>query len=183
MSNTIRSLDDLYKLASNDIKGKEGNILIVVNNIPQTSKSNDIIGNCLQEWLPAWFKDNGLNLESNEHTQKFPDFIAHFDDKSYDMDIKCWNYNKRPSFDIANLDSFYTTTWSDPSKIFAKYLIIGYTPTRHGFKITDIFLKNLWEITSKSTKYPIGLQVKKNKPYAIRPCDFVKKPNEVFNDP
>jgi hypothetical protein len=43
-------------------------------------------------------------------------------------------------------------------------------------------LKSLWEITSKTAKYPIGLQVKQGRPYAIRPYAFHKKPNDSFAD-
>jgi len=38
----------------------------------------------------------------------------------------------------------------------------------------------IWEITSKATKYPIGLQVKQNRPYAIRPFAFHKSPEKSF---
>lgn len=180
---SINSVEDLYQLAKNDIKGKPGSIMIYVDGIPHVSSSNDIVGNCLQEWLPAWFKDNGLHLIANEETQKFPDFTAIFGEKRVAMDIKCWNYGKTPAFDLANFDSFYRTTWSDPSKIFAKYLIIGYEPNAHGFKIMDVFLKNMWEIMSNTTKYPIGLQVKQGSPYAMRPSNFLKKKDKMFKSP
>lgn len=180
----IKSLDELYQLALSDIKGKPGSIMIYVDGIPQVSHTNDIIGNCLQEWLPAWFKDHGLDMQETEKTQEFPDFTANFGNEHYPMDIKCWNYDNSPAFDLANFDSFYRTTWNDPIKIFAKYLIIGYRPTSHGFEIVDIFLKNIWDITSKSSRgqYPIGLQVKQSRPYAIRPYNFVKKPGASFKN-
>ena len=44
----------------------------------------------------------------------------------------------------------------------------------HGFKIQEIYLKRIWEITSKSQKYPLGIQVKQGNPYAIRPFAFHK---------
>lgn len=179
----ISSLEELYELALSDIKGKPGSIVIYVDGIPKVSHSNDIIGNCLQEWLPAWFIDHGLDLKATAQTQKFPDFTADFGDKTYSMDIKCWNYNNTPAFDLANFDSFYRTTWSDPSKIFAKYLAISYKPTDHGFSIADIFLKSIWEITGPSRKYPIGLQVKQNNPYAIRPCNFTNAAIPTFKSP
>ena len=61
-------------------------------------------------------------------------------------------------------------------------MIFGYKPTTHGFVIENIYLKNLWEITGKVQKYPIGLQVKQGRPFAIRPIPFHKRPNASFGD-
>jgi hypothetical protein len=177
---SLQPLEGLYKKALEKIKGERGNIVINIGNIPKVSKSNDIIGNCVQEWIPQWLEDEGLTLESNKKTQSFPDFTAIIDGKRYDMEVKCWNYNNAPAFDIANFNGFYRETYSDPAKLYAKYLIFGYAPTKHGFEIKDIFLKNLWDITTNSQKYPIGLQVKQGQPYAIRPFSFHKTPKKSF---
>lgn len=179
----IQSLKEMELLLKEDILHKGGNITISIGDIPKISHTRDIIGNCLQEWLPQWFQDNGLDLEANKSTQTFPDFVAHFADKSEMVDIKCWNYLNNPSFDIANFDSFYTVVYDKPDKLFAKYLTIGYAPTLHGFTIEYINLLNMWQIVGKSTKYPLSLQVKRNRPYAIRPINFSKGPDKAFNDP
>lgn len=183
MNNSIQSLKDMEKLLKEKILDQSENIVINLIGIPKISRSNDIIGNCLQEWLPEWFKDNGLDLKANKDTQSFPDFVAHFNDHSEMVDIKCWNYNRRPAFDIANFDSFYKTLYNNPAKLFAKYLTIGYTPQKHGFTIDYVELKKLWEITGKSTKYPLSVQVKQKRPYAIRPVNFSKNPEDSFNTP
>lgn len=179
--NNIESLDDLSKLLGAEVYKKQGSIMIYVGGIPQISHSNDIVGNSLQEWLPAWFSDNGLDLTPNEHTQAFPDFMAHFKNENIPMDIKCWNFNAQPAFDIANFDSFYRTTYTDPEKITAKYLVIGYKPNEHGFTIEYVDLKDLWELLGKTKTKPMNLQVKQGKPYAIRPINF-RKPENAFND-
>ena len=176
----MKSLEELYKKAVDDIKGEKGVITINIGGIPKTSKSNDIIGNCVQEWIPQWLTDNGLDLEANESSQSFPDFTANINGIKYDMEIKCWNYTNSPAFDIANFDGFYREIFTHPNKLHAKYLIFGYTPTTHGFQIDNIYLKSLWEITSKAQKYPIGLQVKQSRPYAIRPFPFHKIPERSF---
>lgn len=177
----IQTLEELYELAVKEIQGQMGTITIQIAGIPKISNSNDIIGNCVQEWIPQWLEDNGLNLYSNEHTQQFPDFTATIDGKVYDMEVKCWNYNCNPGFDIANFDSFYQTIFKNPKKLNAKYLIFGYTPTTHGFRIEKIYLKNIWEITKASRNYPIGLQVKRSRPYALRPYAFHKRPDDSFS--
>lgn len=181
IKDSIESLDELSNLLRKKVHHKQGSIVIYVDGIPQISHSNDIVGNSLQEWLPAWFSDNGLDLTPNEHTQTFPDFMAHFTDKDIPMDIKCWNFDAQPAFDIANFDSFYRTTYTDPEKITAKYLVIGYKPNKHGFTIEYVDLKNLWELLGKTKTKPLNLQVKQGKPYAIRPINFKKKENG-FND-
>jgi len=176
------SLEQLHKKAIESIKGEKGVITINIGGIPKTSKSNSIIGNCVQEWIPQWLEDNGLKLEPNTHTQSFPDFTADIGGKKYDMEVKCWNYNNSPAFDISNFDGFYREIYINPAKLYAKYLIFAYKPTTHGFIIENIYLKNLWEITGKSVKYPIGLQVKQGRPFAIRPVPFHKFPEKAFED-
>lgn len=178
----LKSLEELYNKAIKDIQDQKGVIQITIGGIPKISKSNDIIGNCVQEWIPQWLEDNGILLYSNEKSQSFPDFTADISGKKYDMEVKCWNYANAPAFDIANFDGFYREIYTQPNKLYAKYLIFGYIPIKHGFKIENIYLKNLWEITSRSRQYPIGLQVKQGRPYAIRPYPFHNKPDESFSD-
>lgn len=178
----LHTLDDLYQLALKDIKGKKGIITISIDSIPKVSKSNDIIGNCVQEWIPQWLEDNGLCLDSNEHTQSFPDFTAVIDGKKYDMEVKCWNVNNAPGFDLANFDGFYREIYKDPHKLNAKYLVFAYRPNLHGFEIVDIFLKNIWELTAPTRQYPIGLQNKQGRIYAIRPFNFYRKPEGSFKN-
>ena len=178
----LKSLEELHEKAIKEIKGEKGVITINIAGIPKISHSNDVIGNCVQEWIPQWLEDNGIKLDKNENSQKFPDFTANINDKKYDMEVKCWNYQNSPAFDIANFDGFYREVFTDPSKLYAKYLIFGYTPNKHGFQINDIFLKNIWEITAPSRSYPIGLQVKQGIPYAIRPFPFHKTSEKAFSN-
>ena len=178
----LQSLEELYNKAVMDIKGEKGVITINIAGIPKTSKSNDIIGNCVQEWIPQWLEDNGLRLEANDKTQVFPDFTAVIRGKRYDMEVKSWNSTANPAFDISNFNGFYREIYSRPNKLHAKYLIFAYTPTTHGFQIDDVYLKNLWEITSPAHKYPIGLQVKQGQPYAIRPFAFHTNPDKSFSN-
>ncbi|MCL2015221.1 MAG: hypothetical protein FWG68_03125 [Defluviitaleaceae bacterium] len=47
-------------------------------------------------------------LAKNEHSQQFPDFSANINGKNYDMEVKCWNYENSPAFDIANFERHKT---------------------------------------------------------------------------
>ncbi len=49
-----------------------------------------------------------------------------------------------------------------------------------GFTVEKVYLKHIWEITAPAKKYPIGIQVKRNNPYALRPFNFHKKPDKCF---
>ncbi|MBT8897298.1 NgoBV family restriction endonuclease [Lactobacillus delbrueckii subsp. bulgaricus] len=178
----ISNIEQLKKLLTKEILNQNGAITITINAIAEISHSNDIVGNCLQEWLPEWFEDNGLKIIATDKTQEFPDFTAYFEDEVVPIDIKCWNYENSPAFDIANFDSFYNVLYNDPKKLFAKYMTIGYVPTKHGFTIKYTDIKSLAELLGPSKKYPIGLQVKRGRPYAVRPANFKKKDYKHFEN-
>lgn len=96
------------------------------------------------------------------------------------MDIKSFNTNSNPSFDIANFESFLKRTYDEPTNLFADYFIFEYEPNvenkDYSFTIKEIYLKKIWEIIGtdykKDQTHPITLQEKKKRPYAIRPFNF-----------
>lgn len=180
----INNIIELFNITKEKLEGQNGTITINFANRSHVYSGNDVIGNCLQEWLPNWFQYLGVNIVPGEHTQEFPDFVAIFDNKKYDVEVKAWNYNNNPAFDIANFQSFIESTYASPGKLNAYYFILGYKPMNdgfsEGFKVEKVFLKKIWEITAPSNKYPIGLQVKRNQPYAMRPTAFHKHPDKSF---
>ena len=180
----INNINELFNITKEKLEGQNGTITINFANRSHVYSGNDVIGNCLQEWLPNWFQYLGVNIVPGEHTQEFPDFVAVFDNSNYDVEVKAWNYNNNPAFDIANFQSFIASTYESPSKLDAYYFILGYKPMNdgfsEGFKVEKVFLKKIWEITAPSTKYPIGIQVKRNQPYAMRPTAFHKHPDKSF---
>lgn len=184
--NNISTIEDLFYLTEQRLVGQTGTISINFANRPHTYSGNDVIGNCLQEWLPDWFSFLGVEIFPGRGSQEFPDFVAVFNNNPIDVEVKAWNVNNAPAFDIANFFSFLDTTYSDPGKLNAHYFIIGYRPANDGFSqgftVEKIYLKHLWEITNSSKNYPIGLQVKRGTPYAIRPCNFYNKEHTHFND-
>lgn len=177
----INTIEELFRITQDRLEGQHGTITINFANRSHVYSGNDVIGNCLQEWLPNWFEHLGVDIRSGDNTQSFPDFVANFENISYDVEVKAWNYNNSPAFDIANFSSFLATTYDSPGKLDASYFILGYRPMDDGFSqgfvVEKVYLKHIWEITSPSTKYPIGLQVKRGQPYAMRPFNFPR--NEV----
>lgn len=180
----INDISELYKITKEKLEGQHGTITINFANRSHVYFGNDVIGNCLQEWLPDWFKYLGVNIFHTEQTQAFPDFVIALNEASYDIEVKAWNCNNNPAFDLANFHSFLETTFESPRKIDAYYFILGYKPMDdgfyEGFKVEKIYLKKIWEITSPSKKYPIGIQVKRGQPYAIRPTSFHKNTDKRF---
>lgn len=183
----ISSIEELYTISKDKLIGEHGSISINFANRSHVSASNDIVGNCLQEWLPDWFHYLGVSIKPGPSTQVFPDFVAEFNDQAYEVEIKAWNCNNNPAFDIANFYSFLETTYEKPNKINANYFILGYKPASdnfaEGFTLEKLYLKKLYQICGPSKKYPLNIQVKRNQPYAIRPISFYKEAPKSFNSP
>ena len=182
----INNIEELFRITQDRLEGQHGTITINFANRSHVYSGNDVIGNCLQEWLPNWFEHLGVDIKPGDNTQSFPDFVAHFENVSYDVEVKAWNYNNSPAFDIANFSSFLATTYESPGKLDASYFILGYRPMDDGFSqgfvVEKVYLKHIWQITSPSTKYPIGLQVKRGQPYAMRPFNFSRNGSGGFAD-
>ncbi|MBI6072229.1 NgoBV family restriction endonuclease [Clostridium perfringens] len=182
----IKNIEELFLITKKKLEGQHGTITINFANKTHVYSGNDVIGNCLQEWLPNWFQHLGVDIRPGDNTQSFPDFVANFEDTSYDVEVKAWNYNNSPAFDLANFSSFLDTTYKSPGKLDAHYFILGYEPMddgfSQGFTVKKVYLKHIWEITSPSRKYPIGLQVKRGQPYAMRPFNFARNENNSFNN-
>ena len=51
----IKNLSDLYRVTKSRLEGQHGTITINFANRSHVYSGNDVIGNCLQEWLPNWF--------------------------------------------------------------------------------------------------------------------------------
>lgn len=182
----INSLNELYEITKEKLEGQHGTITITFANRSHVYTGNDVIGNCLQEWLPNWFQFLGVNIKPGSGTQVFPDFVANFNELQYQVEVKTWNINNSPAFDLANFQSFLATTYVSPGKLNAQYFILGYKPDddgfSQGFTVQKVFLKQIWEITSPTLKYPIGLQVKRGAPYAMRPFNFYIHPDRCFKN-
>lgn len=186
---SINNIEELYEITRDELENKYGSIFVNFNNRNVRYTGNDVVGNCLQEWLPNWFEYMGVDIIPNESTQEFPDFVARFTNTHNDVEIKCWNASGSPAFDLANFNSYVRTLYIDPRKLNADYFILGYRPTdpdvdfAEGFQVTNVYLKKIWEMTgpTRISNKPISIQVKYNRPYAIRPTSFHRNTTTVFN--
>jgi hypothetical protein len=168
---------EIYNLLLNDFKIKEqvGSVEIMLGGISAKYNGKDAIGDLLQEWLGEWLIQNGFYFRQPNNTQAFPDFLLTESANSGFLELKTFNADASPAFDIANFDSYCTSLLIIPERIDADYLILSYKMVDAQLAIDNIWLKKVWEITSPSGPDPIKLQVKRSQIYNIRPCTWYSK--------
>jgi type II restriction enzyme len=166
--------DTIYDLLLNEFKIKEqiGSIEINLGGISAKYNGKDAIGNLLQEWLGEWLRQKNFYFRQPINTQEFPDFLLTENSNSGLLELKTFNADAGPAFDIANFDSYCTSLLKIPERIEADYLIFSYKMIDSVLSIDNVWLKKVWEMTSPSGPDPIKLQVKRNQIYNIRPCTW-----------
>lgn len=106
------------------------------------------------------------------NTQVFPDFyLGEHDDREL-LEIKSFDYNKAPNFDVAPFDAYVDSLSKKSYRVDADYLIFGYTLADGVITIREIWLKKIWEITCQSNMCALKVQQKRGKIYNIRPYNF-----------
>ncbi len=171
INNKITALE-IYNQLVNEFKIKEqiGSIEITLGGISAKYNGKDAIGDLLQEWLGEWLNQKGYYFRELAHSQQFPDFLLTESPNSGLLELKTFNADASPAFDIANFGSYCTSLLVIPERIDADYLILSYKMIDAQLSIDNVWLKKVWELTSTSGTDPIKLQVKRNQIYNIRPC-------------
>lgn len=173
MDKKILTAKQLYELLlEKGILAYEGQIKFKLGGTETVIKTRDTIGNSLQSWLGQWLTDNNIYYNEPDNTQEFPDFYLHPTElKNHMMELKSFNNDASPAFDIANFESYCQSLRTKPYRLDADYLIIGYTmDSQTGIiKVKNIWLKKIWEIAGKSNNYALRTQVKRGMIYNIRP--------------
>ncbi len=87
--------------------------------------TTDTVGITLQAWLKQYLINNKIAFCEPLNTQEFPDFFL--DDvasNQHMLEIKAFNYNATPAFDIANFESYCIQTLKkeDPDHLNQKML-------------------------------------------------------------
>lgn len=176
----MNSIHDIKDTLKKELENEQGTITIRLSKINLDIQAKDIIGNTIQEWLGAWFDKKGFQYRVLKNTQEFPDYIIKFNGVESFLEVKTWNYEKGPAFDLANFNSYIDSLNDNPLKIDADYLVFGYITNDKGFMIKDIFTKKIWEMAGESSVDPLKIQNKKGIVYNIRPMSFHKKPQSTF---
>lgn len=165
--------EDIYdKLVNVDhILEINGQIKFYLGNVSIIVKQKDVVGNIMQEWLQGWLDSNGIEYATNENTQIPPDFFLNLEDRTRGLlEVKAFNRNGSPGFDIADFRMYASEIQEKPYMLDVDYLIFGYDMSDDGIvTIKDVWLKKVWEITRRMENYPINLQVKDGVIHKIRP--------------
>lgn len=165
----------LFDKLVNDYKiiGETGVINFTLKDLTISIETKDTIGNLLQEWLKAWFQQMDIEFVENENTQKFPDFYLDSSNKKTGLlEVKSFDWDRGPGFDLANFDSYCNSLLTDAYRIDSDYLILAYQMKGSTLSIKNVWLKKIWELACPSGTYPIKVQEKKNIIYNLRPSTW-----------
>jgi hypothetical protein len=172
MKLTARQLFD--KLV-NDYKiiGETGVINFTLKDLTISVETKDTVGNLLQEWLKAWMTRENIEFEENTNSQTFPDFLLDKQNhKKGLLEVKSFDWNRGPGFDLANFDSYCNSLLENAYRIDSDYLILSYQMQGSRLSIKNIWLKKIWELSCPSGTYPIKVQEKKQVIYNLRPSTW-----------
>jgi len=178
---------EIFTELVNDFKIKEkvGSVEINLGGITAKYNGRDAIGDLLQEWIGNWFDNQNYYYRTKVNTQEFPDFLLDETDDKGLLEIKTFNANATPAFDIANFNSYCKSLLVKPERLDADYLILSYKMENTELKIDNIWLKKVWEIAGTSGTNPINIQTKYKEPYNLRPINWFttrKTTNKAFNN-
>lgn len=159
------------KLSKINFANNKGCITFTLANVSVKINTTDTVGITLQAWVKQFMVDKNIFFIEPANTQEFPDFYLNDIERNRHMlEIKAFNYNATPAFDIANFESYCESVKNKPFRLDADYLIFGYTMETNGdITIKKIWLKKIWEIAGTSQLYPLKTQVKRGMIYNIRP--------------
>ena len=160
---TLINEDKILEI-SGQIKFFLGDVKIIV-------KQKDVVGNIMQEWLEGWLKKRNVAYSVNPNTQMPPDFfLSPRDHKHNLLEIKAFNSDASPGFDIADFTMYSEEIIREPYMLDVDYLIFAYKMSDDGIvTIKNVWLKKVWQITRRMADWPINLQVKKDVVHKIRP--------------
>lgn len=176
--------EEVYNKLVNDDKILEvkGQIRFYLGDVDIIVKQRDVVGNIMQEWLEGWLQKKGIDYMPNPNSQMPPDFYLNPEDTTTDLlEVKAFNNERTPAFDIADFNSFQSEIKEKPYMLHCKYLIFGYNMSDDGYvTIKNLWLKNLWSICRRMEKWPLNLQIKDNVVHKIRPAVWYSEKSPQF---
>jgi len=166
----------------------EGQIKFFFGDVDIIVKQKDVVGNIIQEWMQGWLDMRGIEYAPSQNTQMPPDFFLNPDDRKVNLlEVKAFNKERTPGFDIADFRMFASEVIDKPYMLDADYLVFGYKMTDGVVTVKNLWLKKVWQITCSSAAWPMKLQVKESVVHKIRPGVFYGsratfKPFECLED-
>ena len=165
-------------LLDEEIKSKRGNLTFSLAGIEFPVESRDIVGGVLQEWFEKFLLSKQIFVAKPSNTQDWPDFILSNGDH---LEIKAFNHDASPGFDIANFDAYTRSLIHHPERLDTEHIIFSYVSNAAGISVIDFWLKKAWQMTGPSAKNFLNLQVKQDVPVNIRPKDW-RGAGELFTN-
>lgn len=160
--------EDKIKTVAGQIKFHLGDVSIII-------KRKDVVGNILQEWLEGWLVARDIEFAPNPNTQMPPDvYLCPEDHTKNLLEIKAFNRESSPAFDIADFKAFVNELIEKPYHLDTDFLIFGYIMDEEtgDVIVKDLWLKKLWEITKTMDNWPITVQYKNNILQKMRPGNW-----------
>ena len=168
----MNAADTLYKTLQKEFgfEGSTGSIKFNLNDFHITVEQNNVVGNILEEWIDKWMTSKNIVHIHNEK-QASPDFWLNPNNLEEDwLEVK--SFTGSPNFDIAAFRSFINLVIEKPWKLHSKHLLIKYKSEHGVVTIEEFWMKNLWEICSTSSVWPIKVQYKNKVIVNIRPSTW-----------
>ena len=147
----------LYDRLNDSLLGEVGEIVFDLAGVSVKIDTTDSVGITLQSWLKQYLSDNNIYFSQPLNTQEFPDFFLDNDSMEKNLlEVKSFNYDATPAFDIANFDSYCSSIKNKPYHLDADYLIFGYVMSDKGdITIKKLWLLKVWQIAGTSDRFPL----------------------------
>lgn len=171
-SESIKILETLQR----DLSNLKGGTIFKIGDVSINVTGRDGLGGLIEEWFGVWAKKNEFKIKNPKddgRSQEFPDF--YIGDEKALLEIKSFDTDRSPNFDLANFESYCDSLAKTPSRVESDYLIFGYKLDGDKLSITNVWLKKIWEISCPSDRYPLKTQVKRDVIYNIRPAAWYSK--------
>lgn len=161
-------LEERIKTVTGQIRFHLGDVSIIV-------KQKDVAERVFSEWLDGWLTARNITFEPNANSKMLPDvYLCPEDHTKGLLEIKAFNRESRPAFDIADFKAFVNELIEKPYHLDTDFLIFGYVMDAQtgDVIVKDVWLKKIWEITKPMDSWPITVQYKNGILQKMRPGNW-----------
>lgn len=169
--------EEIYKKLSDEYNIRTVNGFIRFNLGPHEMivTTKDVVGNIIENWVKDWMTANSIDFEPNPNTQTKPDIYLIPGNRSEGLlEIKAFDYAKAPNFDIADFKGLAKELLVRPFLLDVKALVFGYKMDENTGEVIvgDVWLRDIWQLSCPSEKWPIKVQYKNKIISKVRPATW-----------